>query len=116
MTGIQTATVETLTAEVHVLKVGSRQITLSVAKQLDDVPYEDMEPMGRVRINRYSNYLAYSKVVELIGRHRETGALVFSILRIFYGDEGCYYDEYGELDMNFEEAQKLPLIVLAGLK
>ena len=32
-----TATVETLTAEVRVLAVGNRQITLSVAKQLDFV-------------------------------------------------------------------------------
>ena len=38
--GTQTATVETLTAEVRVLMVGSRQITPSVVKQLDRVNYE----------------------------------------------------------------------------
>lgn len=45
-----TATVVTLTAAVRVLQVGSRQITLSVAKQLDRVPREELDPMGRVRI------------------------------------------------------------------
>jgi hypothetical protein len=44
-----TATVETLTAEVRVLMVGSRQVTLSVYNQLDEVPYADIEPYGRVR-------------------------------------------------------------------
>ena len=35
MTNTTTATVETLTAEVRVLMVGSRQVTLSVYNQLD---------------------------------------------------------------------------------
>jgi len=53
MTGTQgehprTATVEVLTAEVRVLMVGSRQITLSVFRQLDIIDYESLEPMGRV--------------------------------------------------------------------
>jgi hypothetical protein len=46
-----TATVETLTAEVRVLMVGNRQITLSVARQLDHVSLDQMETFGRVRIN-----------------------------------------------------------------
>ena len=41
-----TATVQTLTAEVRVLMVGNRQITLSVVKQLDRVRYEELEPTG----------------------------------------------------------------------
>lgn len=45
-----TATVEVLTAEVRVLMVGSRQITLSVARQLDYVPVTSLEPFGRVRL------------------------------------------------------------------
>jgi hypothetical protein len=50
VSGHQTATVETLTAEVRVLMVGSRQVTLSVAKQLDSTIYESLEPFGRVRL------------------------------------------------------------------
>lgn len=51
-----TATVETLTAEVRVLMVANRQITLSVARQLDridwpwgDPPLSEFTPFGRVR-------------------------------------------------------------------
>ena len=43
-----TATVETLTAEVRVLMVGSRQVTLSVYRQLDRRPSDEVEPFGRV--------------------------------------------------------------------
>lgn len=43
-----TATVETLTAEVRVLMVGSRQVTLSVFGQLDRVGIHAIEPFGRV--------------------------------------------------------------------
>lgn len=45
-----TATVETLTAEVRVLAVGNRQITLSVAKQLDFVELHDLTVFGRVKL------------------------------------------------------------------
>lgn len=56
MSGLQTATVETLTAEVRTLMVGSRQVTLSVYRQLDSVsPYPSLfitdhnfSPFGRV--------------------------------------------------------------------
>ncbi len=43
-----TATVEALTAEVRVLMVGSRQVTMSVYGQLDQVDYGQIEPFGRV--------------------------------------------------------------------
>ncbi len=66
-----TATVETLTAEVRVLMVGSRQVTLSVARQLDWCDLSEMEPFGRVRIGDSTS---------LIGKHRETGVLVNAIL------------------------------------
>jgi hypothetical protein len=46
-----TATVETLTAEVRCLMVGSRQVTLSVAKQLDIIPLKDIRVFGRVKVN-----------------------------------------------------------------
>ena len=44
----RTATVEVLTAEVRVLMVGSRQVTLSVFGQLDTIGWDDITPMGRV--------------------------------------------------------------------
>jgi len=43
------ATVEVLTAEVRVLQVGRRQVTLSVVRQLDWADPVDVEPFGRVR-------------------------------------------------------------------
>lgn len=46
-----TATIETLTAEVRVLMVGKRQITKSVVKQLDRVAFDDITPFGRVRLD-----------------------------------------------------------------
>lgn len=48
--GIDTATVEGLSAEVRVLMVGSRQITTSVYLQLDEVPVYGIIPMGRVSV------------------------------------------------------------------
>lgn len=44
-----TAQVEVLTAEVRTLMVGSRQVTLSVYRQLDDVSPLLITPFGRVR-------------------------------------------------------------------
>jgi hypothetical protein len=49
MTNTATATVEVLTAEVRVLMVGSRQVTQSVFRQLDEIePGFYIEPFGRV--------------------------------------------------------------------
>lgn len=74
---MNTATVETLTAEVRVLMVGSRQVTLSVAKQLDRVRYEDIEPLGRVKVDRRDDVFVGSdeQPINIVGRHRETGVL-----------------------------------------
>lgn len=52
-----TATVETLTATVNVLVVGNRQITLSVARQLDAVPLADLTVMGRVKISQGDHHV-----------------------------------------------------------
>ena len=49
MSNQHTAKVEVLTAEVRALMVGSRQVTLSVYRQLDDVSWSEIEPFGRVR-------------------------------------------------------------------
>jgi hypothetical protein len=65
-----TATVETLTAEVRVLMVGSRQVTLSVFGQLDEVEFERIEPFGRVRPKGSDDY------IWLVGRHKTDGVLV----------------------------------------
>jgi hypothetical protein len=71
MTASKTATVETLTAEVRVLMVGTRQVTLSVYGQLDFVEIDAMEPFGRVRPRD-----AQLDYIYLIGRHLESGSLV----------------------------------------
>ena len=49
---ITAARVEVLTAEVRVLMVGSRQVTLSVYGQLDYAKPDQIEPFGRVRTGR----------------------------------------------------------------
>lgn len=43
MSDSTTATVETLTAEVRALMVGSRQVTMSVYNQLDRVPHSQID-------------------------------------------------------------------------
>lgn len=68
-----TATVETLTAEVRVLMVGSRQVTLSVYGQLDEVKQNEIEPFGRVSPKDADPAWTY-----VVGRHLETRELVRS--------------------------------------
>lgn len=98
-----TATVETLTAEVRVLVVGNRQITLSVAKQLDEVPLWDMLPFGRVSVGK--THGVWGRV---IGRHKRTGALVLAPYMLHKSEHGG--------DAPHAAARELPLIVLAGLR
>jgi len=43
--------VESLTAQIRVLHVGSKPVTLSAARQLDSVNASDIKPFGRVRID-----------------------------------------------------------------
>lgn len=66
---MSTATVETLTAEVRVLMVGNRQVTLSVYRQLDQVPLLGMDPFGRVRDGK-------DEGTWVVGRSKEGGVLV----------------------------------------
>jgi hypothetical protein len=66
-----TATVATLTAEVRVLMVGSRQVTMSVYNQLDTADRQDAELFGRV-----SPKYAQPGYLYLVGRHRDNGSLV----------------------------------------
>ena|ERR1700733_5155631 len=102
MNASKTVTVETLTAEVRVLMVGSRQITMSVYKQLDFAPANEIEPLGRIRPDSKSTQLDFLLPTQVVGRHKRTGHLVRS-----------------EAESETEAAaewRSLPLIVLAGLR
>lgn len=77
MTTTQTATVEALTAEVRVLMVGSRQVTMSVYGQLDHVEHDEIEPFGRVMPKE-----AQAGIVYVIGKRAGAGHLVRSWLPI----------------------------------
>lgn len=66
-----TATVQALTAEVRVLMVGSRQVTLSVFAQLDECPFEEVEAFGRVRARDHDG-------LWVVGRRLVDGSLVKS--------------------------------------
>lgn len=46
------AAVKTLTAEVRTVMMNNRQVTLSVARQLDCVDFFDMEPWGRIELGK----------------------------------------------------------------
>jgi hypothetical protein len=64
-----TATVETLTAQVRVLVVGKRQVTKSVYQQLDWCSIEGLKPMGRVNVGDTHD-------IEVVGAELDTGELV----------------------------------------
>ncbi len=68
------AKVEVLTAEVRVLMVGSRQVTLSVYNQLDRIPHRQIDPFGRVNPKD-----AQEGHVYVVGRDRETGVLARAV-------------------------------------
>jgi hypothetical protein len=86
--GSATATVETLAAEVRTLMVGSRQVTMSVAKQLDVVDLGLLDIFGRINLSGEAG-------IWVIGAHKETSALVkararYSVKRaawIWLGDQ-----------------------------
>lgn len=67
MTGAATATVETLTAEVRVLMVGSRQVTLSVYRQLDWLEASAIVAFGRVSTGRKRDEDEVPGGIELVG-------------------------------------------------
>lgn len=119
---VTTAEVQTLTAEVRVLMVGNRQVTLSVARQLDEFhlgiePAEHFEPFGRVRtglktLQLDSNLWRDTMITpqwEWVGRHAQSGDLV----RLALGSMRDVPEEEIPLVRSWVD---LPLIVLAGLK
>ncbi len=126
----QTVTVEVLQASLHVLKVGSRQVTMSVFKQLDSVrSIQALEPWGRVRA---------SDGLYAIGQCKGTGEL--KKCSMFYDEMSYQGDPYDGLIQMYPELSGfdlramgvgsnaarleeeiikftgLPLIVLAGLR
>lgn len=114
MSAATTATVETLTAEVHVLKVGNRQITLSVAKQLDVIPFDRLRPFGRIHLNGPPRRETDS--VDVVGVDIETGALCRSRLARNYDSRPWKQSQVERDNANHAAARALPLIVLAGLR
>jgi hypothetical protein len=137
-----TATVEVLTAEVRVLMVGSRQVTLSVAKQLDEVEPEDIQIFGRICMGSRLPFGIMDQI-EVIGS--AGGVLVRSKLtleRYLCGSRGRDRSRmtYNGVDaicltcpehrhvpdvkahfwtshpFEWDEWEALPLIVLAGLR
>lgn len=99
--------VETMTATIHVLKLGNRQITLGMFKQLDTVSSEHVEVMGRVN-HRYA---------DLIGRHKRTGELVRTSVyrpeRNGYVTQEAFIEHHREINSYLKS---LPLIVLGGAR
>ena len=132
--GTATATVEVLQATVETLKVGSRQVTLSVYRQLDHVPSSDIEPFGRVRDKRDEpQYADDPRFVHVVGSG-PGGALVRSKLwndpntrsapptpatdeprwSAEWVAEGA--EQSAEKQTLLAEWEALPLLVLAGLR
>ena len=130
--GPKSAEVTTLTATVTALVVGSRQVTLSVFRQLDTCRWDQIIPFGRVR-DKQSELGYRHGVILLVGKRIADGALVRSWVypessppkEAPYAD---YWDEEQrakeaekrQTDLRYYEfsqsAQQLPLIVLAGLR
>jgi hypothetical protein len=133
MTDSTMATVEVLTAEVRTLMVGSRQVTLSVYNQLDEVEYPDIEPFGRVRAKG-----SMPAVIQVVGRS-PGGHLVRSSIpsepweidglgyvpensdflharRIYVGWQSADAEQRADMRSVAAEWSDLPLIVLAGLR
>lgn len=104
------AQVNILTAEVRTLVVGTRQVTLSVYKQLDYVPPWRIAPMGRVRAGRHD-----PDRVEVVGTDLKDGCLVRGAIKSVHGQ---WYDApkgWSPIATR-NEWRALPLIVLAGLR
>jgi hypothetical protein len=133
MTDTIEAHVQVLTAEVRTLIVGSRQITMSVHDQLDDVAPGRLKPFGRVRPKNTTG-----RYVRVIGHDTATGALVRSYvpcrpmdldergwLYIGAGSRARYahWDADADAEQQKRDLAKvaarwaaLDLIVLAGLR
>ena len=105
-----TATVEVLTAEVRVLMVGSRQVTLSVFRQLDYCSPQEIEPFGRV-----NDASADDDYLRVVGRD-DDGVLVMSRIGNSRVHRDSSPEENAEAHRVWDQWAELPLIVLAGLR
>jgi hypothetical protein len=114
--------VETLTAEVHVLKIGTRQLTLSMVRQLDTFPINkehitNFRALGRIRtgtkLTDTQDWGALARPhtpeIELIGTHAETGELMTLTC------QGYQIKNDLERQYAIEQLEK-PLIILGGMK
>jgi hypothetical protein len=127
-----TATVATLTAQVRVLMVGSRQVTMSVYGQLDYVEPACINPFGRVKPKDAAWWRIY-----VVGQDQGTCTLVRSstlseaaladlregkrIRDRQYQVSVPEWDSATEKDRDrfaqvAEQWSALPLIILAGLR
>jgi hypothetical protein len=118
-----TAHVEVLTAEVRVLVVGSRQITISVYNQLDPIRPHRLDPFGRVRRRAhcwetwYPNRISRDcpgDCLDFVGRTRDTGALARCCIPRTNVNGNTHPEwQAAVIDRAWD---RLPLIVLAGLR
>ena len=142
---ISAAKVETLAAAVRVLMVGSRQVTMSVYDQLDEVNQDEIVTFGRVRSKR-SWPFATVDLIEVVGSadgqlvrsqarttryycadHKASGRILVHGEEAYAGHcsehpgsgprDGREGDHlWGMSDGRYCEWETLPLIVLAGLR
>lgn len=141
MSGANEPTVEVLTAEIRVLQVGSKPVTLSAARQLDSVDAAKIKPFGRVRIDpkpadglievigSVNGILARSSArarkVECPGYASSSWRGYGPPSRVCARHRGTSptdsagthaWTEYTPSQKIYEAWQALPLIVLAGLR
>ncbi|OBI42991.1 hypothetical protein [Mycobacterium colombiense] len=109
MTTTPTAT-DYPTAEVRVLTVDSQQVTIGVARQLDFAPLDEIDPFGRLNVPLGDNEVISADV---LGRHRETGALVRSGVERRYCLPEHVDSTQGRVDAECEVVEALPLLVLS---
>jgi hypothetical protein len=124
--GTQSAEVQTLTAEVRVLMVGNRQVTLSVYRQLDEVKPEDIEPFGRVRLSHDAHGWIYvvgmGKSGDLVRAKASPWVYCAQLdFDLAPKDQWCFVGGDGDRRYKYPSPlnaawSALPLIVLAGLR
>lgn len=82
----QQATVETLTAEVRTLVVGARQVTLSIANQLDVVPLDELRVMGRISLRKDGQHVIGSDRNGVLSLATYDPDPISTIWRLYPGD------------------------------
>jgi len=141
MSSANEPTVEVLTAEIRVLQVGSKPVTLSAARQLDSVDAAKIKPFGRVRIDPKPANGLIEVIGSVDGILARSSALARKVecpgyalsLDPRYGlrsvvcarhrstppqsSAGSHpWTKYTPSQKTYEAWQALPLIVLAGLR